>query len=150
MNQLAPITASYAPALITATGARATPNALIDCVRRRDTYPEGAHGGPITLAHSVLKLLYDGSKRATSGKGPSAPAGERGQGADSPAEIPTKGWKDIVTRVYRGIGDDRITSIAAGVTFFTLLALFPGIAGLIAVYGLSMIFAPPRADEFPH
>lgn len=42
-----------------------TPNALIDSIRRRSSGPEGAHGGPITLAHSLLKLLYDGSRRTT-------------------------------------------------------------------------------------
>src|SRR5262249_53189266 len=40
-----------------------TPNALVDCMRRRGTRPEGAHGGPITLAHSLLKLLYDGGRK---------------------------------------------------------------------------------------
>jgi glycosyltransferase involved in cell wall biosynthesis len=40
-----------------------TPNALIDEIRARRTRPNGAHGGPITLAHSLLKLLYDGSER---------------------------------------------------------------------------------------
>src|SRR5262249_20741571 len=45
-----------------------TPNALIDYVRQRHTRPEGSHGGPVTLAHSVLKLLYDGSKRTGAGK----------------------------------------------------------------------------------
>jgi membrane protein len=37
--------------------------------------------------------------------------------------------------VYRGISEDRILAIAAGVTFYVLLALFPAIAGLIALYG---------------
>ena len=50
------------------SGDRATANALIDCVRKRETFPEGSHGGPITLAHSLLKLLYDGSKKTTAGK----------------------------------------------------------------------------------
>jgi glycosyltransferase involved in cell wall biosynthesis len=49
-------------------GAAPTPNDLIDCVRQRDTRPGGQHGGPITLAHALLKILYDGSKRTTSGK----------------------------------------------------------------------------------
>lgn len=42
-----------------------TGNDVVDCIRRRETSPGGTHGGPITLAHSVLKLLYDGSKRKT-------------------------------------------------------------------------------------
>jgi glycosyltransferase involved in cell wall biosynthesis len=41
-----------------------TPNDVIGALRRRETRPGGAHGGPITLAHSVLKLLYDGSTRS--------------------------------------------------------------------------------------
>jgi glycosyltransferase involved in cell wall biosynthesis len=31
--------------------------------------PEGIHGGPITLAHSLLKLLHDGSKRRNAPRG---------------------------------------------------------------------------------
>src|SRR5262249_20093296 len=42
-------------------GSRPRPNDVIDAIRRRETRPNGAHGGPITLAHSMLKLLYDGS-----------------------------------------------------------------------------------------
>ena len=61
---------------------------------------------------------------------------ERGRDATHPAEIPAKGWKDVALRIYKDIGEDRIVAIAAGVTFFVLLALFPGIAGLIALYGL--------------
>jgi membrane protein len=60
----------------------------------------------------------------------------RGRAATSPAEIPTRGWKDILLRVYRGIGDDRILANAGAVTFFALLALFPGIAALVSIYGL--------------
>lgn len=38
-----------------------TPNALIDAMRRRQTQPQGMHGGPVTLAHALLKLMYDGN-----------------------------------------------------------------------------------------
>jgi membrane protein len=50
------------------------------------------------------------------------------------------GWKDILLRVYRGISDNRILLVAAGVTFYALLAIFPGIAALISIYSL---FADP-------
>jgi membrane protein len=66
----------------------------------------------------------------------SASEADRGREASTPAEIPTKGWKDVVLRIYQGISEDRILALAAGVTFYVLLALFPGIAGLIALYGL--------------
>ncbi len=61
---------------------------------------------------------------------------ERGRRARRPAEIPAKGWKDIALRTYRDIGENRIPLVAAGVTFFALLAIFPAIAALVSVYGL--------------
>jgi membrane protein len=60
----------------------------------------------------------------------------RGRQAQAPTQIPPAGWRDIVARVFKGISEDRITTIAGGVTFFVLLALFPGLAGLISLYGL--------------
>ncbi len=65
----------------------------------------------------------------------------RGRLPDGPSEIPARGWKDIVLRVYNGISDDRIPANAAGVTYYALLALFPGIAALVSIYGL---FADPN------
>ena len=65
---------------------------------------------------------------------------ERGRSAEKPSDIPAKGWKDILLRVYRGISDDRILANAAAVTFYALLALFPAIAALVSIYGL---FADP-------
>ena len=66
----------------------------------------------------------------------------RGRSAEAPSQIPARGWKDILLRVYRGITEDRILLVAAGVTFYALLAIFPGIAALISVYGL---FADPTS-----
>ena len=60
--------------------------------------------------------------------------------ASKPAGIARRGWKDILARVYRGISEDRISLVAAGVTFYLLLSNFPGIAALISIYGL---FADP-------
>jgi membrane protein len=64
-------------------------------------------------------------------------SGDRhGRGAHAPTEIPPAGWRDVLMRVFHGIMEDRITTIAGGVTFFVLLAIFPGLAGLISLYGL--------------
>ncbi|MBZ6076068.1 YihY/virulence factor BrkB family protein [Microvirga puerhi] len=60
----------------------------------------------------------------------------RGRHADSPTEIPAKGWKDILWRVYERIQHDRILLVAAGVTFYALLAIFPAITALVSIYGL--------------
>src|ERR1700741_1107055 len=64
----------------------------------------------------------------------------RGRSAETPSQITARGWKDILLRVYHGISDNRILLVAAGVTFYSLLAIFPGIAALISIYGL---FADP-------
>ncbi len=44
--------------------------------------------------------------------------------------------------VVGGVSADRIFLIAAGVTFYAILALFPGIGAIVSVYGL---FADPSA-----
>ena len=68
----------------------------------------------------------------------------RGREATSPTEIPARGWKDILWRVYEEMNKDRILAVAAGVTFYGLLALFPAIAALVAIYGL---FADPATIQ---
>jgi membrane protein len=73
---------------------------------------------------------------------PDQAAQERGRGrhADTPTEIPAKGWKDILWRTYEEFNKDRVMSVAAGVTYYALLAVFPAIAALVSIYGL---FADP-------
>jgi membrane protein len=67
--------------------------------------------------------------------------GDRGRHATSPSDIPARGWKDILWRVYGNIGNHRILALAAGMTYYSLLAIFPAIAALVAIYGL---FADPN------
>ena len=64
----------------------------------------------------------------------------RGRFATTPSEIPARGWRDILIRVSRSIPDDRIVALAAGVTFYAILAIVPALAALVSVYGL---FADP-------
>ncbi|UXN59172.1 YihY/virulence factor BrkB family protein [Phyllobacterium zundukense] len=59
----------------------------------------------------------------------------RGRRAHAPSEIPMKGWKDILHRVYGSLWEDRIMLIAAGATFYLLLALFPALTAFVSVYG---------------
>jgi membrane protein len=65
-------------------------------------------------------------------------ATERGRGrrARSPSQIPWRGWKDIIFRTYRETQDDRLLALAAGVVFFSLVALFPAIAAGVSFYAL--------------
>ncbi|RYE74226.1 MAG: YihY/virulence factor BrkB family protein, partial [Hyphomicrobiales bacterium] len=78
------------------------------------------------------EAAWRGPSRSTSL--PAAPG--RGRDADSPSKLPAKGWKDVLVRTYQEFGDDRLMLVAAGVTFYVLLALFPAITALISIYGL--------------
>ena len=60
---------------------------------------------------------------------------DRGREAQTPSQIPPKGWLDILWRLWRCINDDRVLLIAAGAAFYLLLALFPALAAFVSVYG---------------
>jgi membrane protein len=62
--------------------------------------------------------------------------GGRGRLADTSSEIPPRGWKDIFLRVYNNISEHRVIALAAGMTFYSLLAIFPALAAMVAIYGL--------------
>ncbi len=60
----------------------------------------------------------------------------RGRDADTPGEIPALGWRDILVRMFWATSANRVLSTAGSVAFFTLLAVFPGIAAIVSLYGL--------------
>lgn len=66
--------------------------------------------------------------------------GARGEYADSPSDIPPRGWRQVLWRVKDEISGDNISIVAAGVAFYSLLAVFPALAAMVMVYGL---FADP-------
>jgi membrane protein len=68
------------------------------------------------------------------------PAIGHGRFAQSPGQIPSAGWKDVLFRTYQQINEDRLLATAAGVVFYGLLAIFPAVTALVSSYGL---FADP-------
>ena len=73
-------------------------------------------------------------------------APDRGRDAARPGEVPPRGWWDVLRRTIREVRDDDVSTTAAGVAFYALLALFPALIALVSVYGLA---ADPRdvADQ---
>jgi membrane protein len=65
-----------------------------------------------------------------------AEASDRGLSADTPTQIPAKGWWEILKRVYVKTGNDNIGLLAAGVAFYAFLAFVPLLGALIMMYGL--------------
>lgn len=108
----------------------------------------------LMLASASVALARSGGRGGQAGKANVLDAGHgreahrigpgRGRRAHGPGQIPRRGWKDILQRTRKEIGEDQVPLIAAGVAFYTLLALFPGLAAFVALYGL---FADPAAAD---
>ena len=62
----------------------------------------------------------------------------------SPWGLKAKEWFGVLKTTFREIGRDRVTSVAGGVTFFGILALFPAITALVSIFGL---FSDPTEIE---
>jgi membrane protein len=62
--------------------------------------------------------------------------GNRGRHAERPGQVPIRGWKDVAVRLKGQLKEDDVPLLAAGVAFFTLLALVPALVALVSVYGL--------------
>src|SRR3954452_2427182 len=81
--------------------------------------------GLLALGFRPARFTPSAERRRTSQQRRIASAEpDRGRLASTPSEIPARGWKDILLRVYENIGKDRVIAIAAGVTFYSILALF--------------------------
>ena len=61
---------------------------------------------------------------------------QSGRTADSPLEIPARGWKQVATRTWKQSSEDNIALVAAGVAFYAFLALVPLLGATVLTYGL--------------
>ncbi len=73
---------------------------------------------------------------ATPGEGSSGAEARPGVHASGPAQIPVAGWRQILVRTWKAFLEDQILAVAGGVTFFSLLAMFPAIGAFVSLYGL--------------
>ena len=87
------------------------------------------------LSAALVAAGFRRREEASSPSGPHVTAGTE-------QEAPERGWFEVLRRVYERFTEDRVMSIAGGVTFFVLLAIFPAIAALVSIYGL---FADPAS-----
>ena len=78
------------------------------------------------------------------GRGTGRDEPQAGRHADAPQDIPAAGWKAVLLRTYHEVTNDHVMLVAAGVTFYALLALFPALAALVSIYGL---FADPATIQ---
>jgi len=59
-----------------------------------------------------------------------------GHDAESPTDIPAKGWWQVARRSMKEVGQDNLTLIAKGVAYSWFLALIPGLVAAVSIYGL--------------
>ena len=72
--------------------------------------------------------------------------GARGRKAVLPRELSPRAWGDVLRRFGASFLDDHLALVAAGVAYWSVLALFPALALFVSLYGL---FADPgtAADQ---
>jgi membrane protein len=59
-----------------------------------------------------------------------------GRDANSPGQIPARGWKQVVTRTWKQSSEDNVGLVAAGVAFYGFLALVPLLGATVLTYGI--------------
>lgn len=97
---------------------------------------------PAVTFIAVAGMLFSSARRRRNvrtndlAKGSRQTVDARGRTAVVPETIPARGLYDVFWRVLAEVKADRVTLIAAGVTFHLLLALFPTIAAVVSLYGL--------------
>ncbi len=61
--------------------------------------------------------------------------------AEKPQLLSRQGWGEVAYKIWQEVVRDRLFLVAAGVAFFTLLAIFPALSALVAVWSL---FGDPK------
>jgi len=59
-----------------------------------------------------------------------------GSRANSPTQIPARGWRQVLGRAWHSSQEDNVSMLAAGVAFFGFLALFPALIALVTLVGV--------------
>lgn len=63
-----------------------------------------------------------------------------------PWQVSVSEWKHIALRVYAQIDEDHVFMVAAALSFYAILALFPGLVALVSLYG--MLADPADVEAF--
>jgi membrane protein len=81
-------------------------------------------GGALSSRESATRDQVDGRRP------------DLGHQAESPTEIPAKGWWQILRRSLKEFGNDHLSLVAKGVAYSWFMALFPGLVAAVSIYGL--------------
>ena len=79
------------------------------------------------LGHEMSKAGAEGT-RAVGDQGKRAP--------EAPTDLSKRSWKEIVKRTIREFKEDDLTLLAAALTYYGVLAIFPALLVLVSILGL--------------
>jgi membrane protein len=74
--------------------------------------------------------------RDTAGTIEDRPHEDDGRKPDSPTEIEKPSWKYVLRKTMREFGSDQCTDIAASLTYYAVLSLFPALIAIISLLGV--------------
>jgi membrane protein len=72
----------------------------------------------------------------TEEKAANAPAPDDPRKADSPSDIAKPSWKYVLRKTLREFSSDQCTDLAAALTYFAVLAMFPALIALVSLLGV--------------
>lgn len=67
---------------------------------------------------------------------PDAPPAEDSRKPDSPTDIKPPNWKFVLKNAVREFSDDQMPDAAAGLTYYTVLSIFPAVIALVSILSL--------------
>ncbi|WP_181133565.1 YihY/virulence factor BrkB family protein [Rathayibacter sp. AY2B7] len=65
-----------------------------------------------------------------------APDPDDSRKPDGPTDVTKRSWGYVLKKTLREFGADQCTDIAAGLTYYAVLALFPGLLAIVSILGL--------------
>lgn len=95
--------------------------------------PASTHSWPSYVAFALVVMAATmGLKSTPLPQSPHLP-----QSPSAAAAIASRGgWWRVLKRTFEEILSDRLLAVAAGVTFYGLLAIFPAVTAFVSIYGL--------------
>lgn len=90
-------------------------------------------------SHTVSTNFPDpdrSGKPVAKGATTDAPHPDRGDKPDSPTDIKKPNWKFVFKNAIREFGDDGLSDVAAALTYYAVLSVFPAIIALVSILSL--------------
>ena len=76
------------------------------------------------------------SEKSSTAKARTAPAPDDSRKPDSPTDVTKPSWKYIAKKTLREFSKDQCPDLAAALTYYAVLSLFPALLALVSLLGI--------------